>query len=217
MDKRRSMSIVSVSIAILAILVAGCGQERISGLAKSGGSKAVYSQMPDLNVNPNKSYVAYVSTTKGDFTIKLFAKEAPITVNNFIFLAQHHFYNGLKFHRIIDDFMIQTGDPKGDGTGGPGYTIPDEFDTELKFKEGIVAMANTGQPNSGGSQFFICTGSDADNLNKEPKYSIFGTIESGMETVKNIAGTPVEEGPGNTIKSKPTEEVLINSIVIKSE
>lgn len=212
---RRFMILLSLLIMIFAL--PGCGKDRLSGLAKSGGTHAVYSQMPDLTINPDKPYLARVSTTKGDFTIRLYAKEALITVNNFIFLAQHHFYTGMKFHRIIENFMIQTGDPDGKGTGGPGYTIPDEFDTDLKFKEGIVAMANTGQPNSGGSQFFICTGSDCDNLNKEPKYSIFGFVESGMATVKEIARTPVRFSPADQTESEPTEEVKINSIVITNE
>ncbi|MNG07516.1 putative peptidyl-prolyl cis-trans isomerase [compost metagenome] len=109
--------------------------------------------------------------------------------------------------------MIQTGDPTGRGTGGPGYNIPDELGSDHKYDVGTVAMANTGMPDSGGSQFFICTGDVCSNLNSQPNYTIFGQVTSGMDSVLSIAKTPVVLGEdGNP--SKPTEKVTIDSIDI---
>ena len=110
-----------------------------------------------MTIQAENQYVATMKTNKGDLVIKLFAKEAPKTVNNFVFLARDGFYDGVIFHRIIKDFMIQGGDPDGTGTGGPGYKFEDEFHPSLKFdRSGLLAMANAG-PNTNGSQFFITT------------------------------------------------------------
>jgi cyclophilin family peptidyl-prolyl cis-trans isomerase len=103
--------------------------------------------------------------------------------------------------------MIQTGDPEGNGTGNAGYRIPDELDTESTYKEGVVAMFNTGTPDSGSSQFFICTGPEASNLNRQPNYTIFGNVVSGMDVIKKIASTPVQNGV-------PVEDVTIVGVTI---
>ncbi len=166
-----------------------------------------WDKMPEMTIDLDKSYTAKFTTSMGDFTVKLYAEDSPITVNNFVFLAKQGFYDGLTFHRIMETFMIQGGDPKGNGTGTPGYSIPDELDTELKYEPGIVAMANTGKPNSGGSQFFISTGKDSENLNQMPNYTIFGKVTEGMDTVLAIAKTPVKE-------TKPIEPVIIEKVVI---
>jgi len=135
---------------------------------------------------------ATMTTSKGVVVFQLYPDKAPITVTNFLTLAKSGFYNGIKFHRIIADFMAQVGDPltKDDsqqaawGTGGPGYTIQDEFAPDLKFDgEGVVAMANTGQPNTGGSQFFITFG-DTSWLNG--KHAIFGKVTQGMDVVRSL-------------------------------
>ncbi len=135
---------------------------------------------------------ATIKTNKGDIVIQLYPDKAPLTVTNFLTLAKSNFYDGIKFHRIIADFMAQVGDPKTKddsqkeawGTGGPGYTILDEFDPTLKFDgEGVVAMANTGQPNTGGSQFFITFG-DTSWLNG--KHTIFGKVTQGMDVVRSL-------------------------------
>lgn len=173
-----------------------------------------WTQPPATTIDVNKQYSAEISTSKGDFTIQLYAKDAPITVNSFVFLAKEHFYDGIIFHRIIESYMIQTGDPLGNGTGGPGYSIPDELNSPHQYEEGVVAMANAG-PNTGGSQFFIGTGPDIDGLNakKYANYTIFGKVSAGMDVVKQIAATPV--GPNiNGEPSKPTEQVTINSVTI---
>ena len=172
-----------------------------------------WDKMPEMTIDPNKSYEAVVETTDGQFTIKLFAKDAPQTVNNFVFLSKQNYYNGVKFHRIIQSFMIQSGDPTGTGAGGPGYTIPDELHNGHKYMKGVVAMANTSQPDSGGSQFFIGSGADVEGLNGLPNYTIFGEVSRGLDVVDKIAATPVESS-GREL-SKPKETIQILSIEIK--
>ena len=162
---------------------------------------------PPMTIDSKKVYKGQITTNKGLFTIELFAKETPVTVNNFVALAKDGFYNNTVFHRIIKDFMIQGGDPKGDGTGGPGYTFADEKITR-DYKRGIVAMANSG-PNTNGSQFFIVH-KDTD----VPKnYVIFGQVLTGMEMIDKIAGVKVEDN-GRGEQSKPTETVKIEKIEI---
>lgn len=133
-----------------------------------------YSSAPPMQIDPNKSYTAHFKTSKGAFDIKLFAKEAPITVNNFVFLAREGFYDGLTFHRVIKDFMIQGGDPDGRGTGGPGYKWNDE-PSALRLRHdgpGILSMANAG-PNTNGSQFFV-THVKTEWL--DGKHAVFGRV-----------------------------------------
>jgi cyclophilin family peptidyl-prolyl cis-trans isomerase len=160
-----------------------------------------------MTIDRNKKYKAVMHTSKGDVTFELFASEVPITVNNFVFLARDGFYNGVKFHRIIYGFMIQSGDPLGTGLGGPGYSFADEPVTR-NYTAGTLAMANSG-PNTNGSQFFI--------MHKDyalPKsYTIFGSVVEGIDVVDAIANTPTVLGTDGAM-SKPTETVLINSIDI---
>jgi len=179
----------------------------------SAGPKS-WDQPPAMKIDSSKGYQAQVKTSKGSFTIDLFAKDAPITVNNFVFLAREGFYNKVTFHRIIETFMIQTGDPQGTGMGGPGYRFKDELPSPHKYEPGTVAMANSGR-NTNGSQFFICT-VDCSGLNKIPNYTIFGKVTEGMETVLKIAKTPVKMNPASADQSPslPTEKVTINSIKI---
>ncbi len=129
---------------------------------------------------PNRT--AILETTKGTIKFELYETEAPITTKNFIDLAQKGFYNGLTFHRVIRGFMIQGGCPKGDGTGGPGYTIRDEFHPKLKHTKGAVSMANAG-PNTGGSQFFI---TEAPQPHLDGKHSVFGQVKEGQNVVESI-------------------------------
>lgn len=197
-------------LTALVLVLSGCGSKSSAGPNQPKSWK----NPPAMQIDPAKSYQAEVTTSKGKFTIQLFAKDAPKTVNNFVFLSKEGFYDNVTFHRIIKTFMIQTGDPTGTGTGGPGYTIPDER-TPYKYEPGIVAMANTGAPNSGGSQFFICTGPDSESLNMQPIYTVFGKVVEGMDVVQKIADTPVtmNNGPRPEM-SLPTEKVTINSIKI---
>lgn len=169
---------------------------------------------PAMEIDVNKSYEAEVTTSKGTFTIELFAKDAPKTVNNFVFLSKQGFYNDVIFHRIIESFMIQTGDPQGTGMGGPGYKFEDEK-TSYQYEPGIVAMANAGA-NTNGSQFFICTGADSTSLNSQPNYTIFGKVTNGMDVVKQIAATPVEVGMSGEM-STPTETIQITDVKINEK
>lgn len=167
--------------------------------------------------------IALMKTNKGDIEIELFEDTMPITTGNFIKLAEEKFYDGIKFHRVIPNFMIQAGDPntKGDnvvsyGTGGPGYTVQDEFvEGELLSNvRGTIAMANTGQPNSGGSQFFINTVDNTGlDFNKEPftsKHPVFGRVIRGMDIVDAIS--TVETGA----RDLPVEPIVIESVTIES-
>ncbi|MDB5053525.1 MAG: peptidyl-prolyl cis-trans isomerase [Bacilli bacterium] len=180
--------------------------------------KGGYTKAPEMVIDTKKAYTATMETSKGSITIELFAKDAPITTNNFISLAKDGFYDDIAFHRIIKEFMIQTGDPVGDGSGGPGYAFKDELNNGHKYELGTVAMANSG-PNTNGSQFFICTGADCDNLNKTPNYSIFGKVIDGMDVVSALAATEVEANPNDLFGevSKPVEEVKITSITVQEK
>jgi len=165
-----------------------------------------------MQIDQTKPYHAVIHTSLGDISIKLFPEDAPKTVNNFVFLASNHFYDGLKFHRVIKNFMIQTGDPKGDGTGGPGYQFADELSTKHTYASGVVAMANAGK-NTNGSQFFIGSGADVANLNQSPNYTIFGQVDGGMDIVQKIAS--VKTGPSSSgEQSLPLDSVYMKSVEI---
>jgi cyclophilin family peptidyl-prolyl cis-trans isomerase len=191
-------------------LLAGCGGAPSTEEQASGGERqTTFSEAPEMRIDTAKSYEAVVKTTKGEFTIELFAKDAPIAVNSFVFLAQQRYFEGIVFHRIVPDFVIQTGDPTGTGMGGPGYSFKDELDSPYEYGPGIVAMANSGA-NTNGSQFFVCTGEWSKDLNKYPDYTIFGRIKAGMETVLAIGATPVGGANGDT----PQETITIESVTI---
>jgi len=174
-----------------------------------------YPNSPELQINTEKEYIATIHTNKGDIKVQLFADGAPKTVNNFVFLANDKYYDGVKFHRVIESFMIQTGDPLGNGMGGPGYTFADELPPVKEYKPGIVAMANAG-PNTNGSQFFICSGQDSAFLNQQPNYTVFGEVIEGMDTVAAIAGVPVGPSFGGEMSS-PKEAVYMESIDIEEK
>lgn len=148
---------------------------------------------------------AVIETNKGTIEIELYADKAPNTVANFVELAEKGFYNGVIFHRVIDGFMIQGGDPTGTGMGGPGYQIPDEFGDGLKHNsEGILSMANAG-PNTGGSQFFI-------TLDKTPwldgKHAVFGKVKKGMDVVKEIGHVDTD------FQDRPLEKIVMEKVTI---
>jgi len=156
-------------------------------------------------IGGNSVKKAVFDTNMGSFTVELFEEKAPITVGNFEKLANDGFYNGVIFHRIMDGFMIQGGDPTGTGMGGPGYNIEDEFHDDLKHDSaGILSMANAG-PNTGGSQFFITL--DATTW-LDGKHAVFGKVIEGMDVVKKIGGVQVDQN------SRPLQDIIINSIKI---
>jgi cyclophilin family peptidyl-prolyl cis-trans isomerase len=171
-----------------------------------------WSKPPAMQIDTSKTYFATVDTSLGVFKIQLFASETPNTVNNFIFLSQQGFFDGVIFHRIIKTFMIQTGDPTGTGGGSPGYKFSDELPPKHSYDPGIVAMANAG-PNTQGSQFFICTGADAKNLNSMPNYTQFGQVVEGMDIVQKIASVPVGASSSGEI-SRPKTPPVIKTITI---
>lgn len=164
----------------------------------AGERKPTFDAPPEMTIDPGETYVATVKTSCGRIELRLFAEEAPITVNNFIFLAEQGFYDGLTFHRIVPDFVIQGGDPKGSGRGGPGYQFEDEIVSRLKFDgSGLLAMANSG-PDTNGSQFFITLG-EAEHLNG--KHTIFGEVIGGTDVVREIGRLPTgpDERPLSTV------------------
>ncbi len=169
-----------------------------------------YSAPPAMVIDPSKHYTATIDTTKGVMKAELYAKDAPITVNNFVVLSRDGFYNGIKFHRIIKGFMAQTGDPRGDGSGGPGYEFKDEPVTR-DYTRGTLAMANSG-PNTNGSQFFIVH----QDYQLLKNYTIFGKLTDGLETLDAIANTPVSRDARGE-NSVPQEDVHITSITIEEK
>ncbi len=170
-----------------------------------------YSSPPPTTIDGTKSYTAAVDTSEGVMTLELFATEAPLTVNNFIFLARDGYYEDCQFHRVIRDFMIQGGCPKGDGTGGPGYRFQDE-PVKRSYVKGTLAMANAG-PNTNGSQFFIVHGSE---VGLPPNYTIFGKLTDGEDVLDTLANSPVTRSSSGE-PSTPTERLVINNITIIEE
>ena len=146
-------------------------------------SKKQWNNPPAMRIDPQKIYQVTIETDKGDMKLELYPEHAPKTVNNFVFLAQEGFYDGIVFHRVISDFMIQGGDPTGTGTGGPGYRFEDEFaENPLRHETGVISMANAG-PDTNGSQFFI-THSPQPHL--DGKHTVFGKLVKGQEIVNAI-------------------------------
>lgn len=169
-----------------------------------------WDQPPKMQLEDGVEYQAVLRTNRGDITMNLFQDEVPKTVNNFVFLSEQNFYENVPFHRVINGFMIQTGDPTGTGAGGPGYRFEDEEVTR-DYTPGTVAMANAG-PNTNGSQFFIVHGDLRGQL--PPNYTIFGEVTDGMNVVDEIANVPVERSRSGEMSS-PTEEVFIQSVEIR--
>ncbi len=166
---------------------------------------------PPMSIDENKEYTATIKTNFGDIRLQLFAKDAPLAVNNFIFLARQGFYDGVKFHRVVEGFVIQGGDPTGTGSGGPGYQFADEPVTR-NYVAGILAMANAG-PNTNGSQFFITLADLSGRLPKD--YTIFGQVIDGFDVVQRIGQVPVRAKFAGGEVSSPTVDVHIETISIE--
>ena len=158
-----------------------------------------------MGIDPSKRYTATMETTLGTLVIALDAIKAPKTVNNFVFLALHHYFDGVIFHRIIKGFMCQGGDPTGTGTGGPGYRFADELPKPGQYEVGSVAMANAG-PNTNGSQFFIVSGRSGVGL--PPQYSLFGKLVKGLDVLETMHNVETDRS------DRPREDVVINSVTI---
>ncbi len=165
-----------------------------------------YDSPPEMALKPGYDYHAVLVTSQGTVRVRLFAEEAPETVNNFVFLARDGYFDGTTFHRVIKDFMVQGGDPTGTGTGGPGYRIPDEFHPELRHdKPGVLSMANAG-PNTGGSQFFI---THVATPWLDDRHAVFGEVVEGMDAVNAVEERDPQRArePGETIERVEVEEV----------
>jgi len=169
--------------------------------------KQVSFEKPKQTVKPAEEVAARIETSCGDFTIALDSERAPKTVNSFVFLSEEGFYDGLPFHRIVPDFVIQGGDPLGNGTGGPGYSVDEKPPANLAYTKGIVAMAKSSAepPGRSGSQFYVVTGADA---GLPPEYALVGKVSEGMDVVERIGklGTPAE---------KPKQTVVIEHAEIE--
>lgn len=142
-----------------------------------------YDAAPQMTIDPSRTYKATISTDKGDIELELYAQHAPNTVNNFVTLANDGFYDGVTFHRVIPNFMVQGGDPTGTGRGGPGYQFTDEFhQNPLRHERGVISMANAG-PNTNGSQFFL---THAPQPHLDGRHTVFGKVTDGMDVVDSI-------------------------------
>ena len=200
---------------VLIVMSFGCGTVEdspapVDNQEETPTVKHAYSSPPSVNIDRDKKYTASIETNKGAIIVELFADEAPITVNNFVFLAQEGFYKDVIFHRIIKGFMVQTGDPTGTGMGGPGYKFDDE-PVARDYLRGTLAMANAG-PNTNGSQFFIVH----QDAGLPKAYTIFGIVRRGFDVLDDIATVPVTTGQSGE-NSQPLERVFIESIVVSSE
>jgi peptidylprolyl isomerase len=164
-----------------------------------------FSEPPEMGIDPDKRYTAKMDTSMGELVIALDAAKAPKTVNNFVFLALNHYYDGVIFHRIINGFVCQGGDPEGSGRGGPGYRFEDELPKPGEYEVGSLAMANAG-PNTNGSQFFLISGPDGARL--PPSYSLFGKVVKGLEIVDAMQKVPTGGG------DRPKSDVVINAVTI---
>lgn len=203
MDKN-ILKIIGIFLGIIIVVLLITNKPAKSTTMYTQTPTPITNKGPKMIIDSKKTYTATVETSEGTIEIKLNADSTPITVNNFVYLAKKDFYNNTIFHRVIKSFMIQGGDPKGDGTGGPGYSFDDEkFDGN--YDKGILAMANAG-PNTNGSQFFIML-----EKNDLPKnYVIFGKVISGLDVVEKIGNMPVE------ISDSGEMSRLVNPVTVKS-
>jgi peptidyl-prolyl cis-trans isomerase B (cyclophilin B) len=219
-DRRLIILAVFALVAIgvvAAILIGRSGgdSDSTTTAASAGGCKQVEApkpkhvtlQAPKQTVKKGEKLTAVMATSCGTFDIALDTERAPKTANSFAYLSEEGFYDGLDFHRIVPEFVIQGGDPLGNGTGGPGYKVVEKPPANLAYTKGIVAMAKSSAepPGSSGSQFFVVTGADA---GLPPEYALVGKVDKGMDVVERIGklGTPSE---------KPKQTVLIEKVTIE--
>ncbi|HWR39729.1 MAG TPA: peptidylprolyl isomerase [Patescibacteria group bacterium] len=207
------MNVLNSKVKILLVLMlclgllamAGCSGtgQPVASAGQNSATPAAATPPPAANV---KNSIAVFETSMGTFKVELFEDKAPTTARNFIELVNKGFYDGLIFHRVIDGFMIQGGDPKGNGTGGPGYTIKDEFHPDLKHSgPGMLSMANAG-PNTGGSQFFITL---APTAWLDGKHAVFGKVVSGLDVVQAIGKVKTAS------MDRPVTDVVIKKVTIE--
>lgn len=203
--KFRQNRLLLACLLLLTMGLAACGSTN-----EAEDSKSSTSNSPTIEVNP---IVTITMEDDSKIEIELYPKKAPNTVNNFVTLVEKGYYDGLTFHRVIPDFMIQGGDPAGNGTGGPGYAINGEFsdngfDNDLKHERGVISMARSGDPDSAGSQFFIMT-KTTESL--DGQYAAFGKVISGMEVVDKIVAVDRDAN------DKPKEDVIMNKVSVDTK
>ncbi len=218
MNNKTFILFVVLSVGLIAAILKFENPNKISTTPKESettmNQTKRYSEAPKMTLDQAKNYTAVIKTTKGTMTLKLFAKEAPVTANNFVFLARDGYYNETPFHRIVKGFMIQGGDPTGTGRGDPGYKFADE-PIARDYKRGILAMANSGS-NTNGSQFFIMHA----DYSLPKNYVIFGQIDPtdsvSLKTLDAIADAPVVDNGSGEV-SKPTEQIAIEKVLIEEK
>ena len=198
----RQRDIFSVGLAAVGLVtLTACGSgaaetaptlPAASTEAEEGAAALQWSSPPTMQIDPTKSYEALFKTEIGDFRVRLFPEQAPVTVNNFVFLARQGYYDNTTFHRVLPGFMAQGGDPTGTGAGGPGYTFEDEFDPDLQFdRPGLLAMANRG-PDTNGGQFFITY---APTPHLTGLHTIFGEVMEGAEVLGSLRSRDPQANP----------------------
>ena len=204
---------------IVSLFISACGSNEVEEITETTiqdnkgestmSDEKVYSSMPEMIIDQNKSYTAVIQTSMGDLTVEFFSDTAPVTVNNFVSLSNDGYYDNIIFHRVISGFMIQGGDPSGTGHGEygkfPGYTFEDELNNQQPYEKGILAMANAG-PNTNGSQFFIMHV----DYPLPYQYTIFGKVTDGLDVIDTIASVQTAEG------DKPVEDVVILGVTVSS-
>lgn len=208
---KKYLNLITVVVIMSSLVLVGCGNKNTQS---QGDSTSVTDESSDSKTgNENLPVVTITVENYGVIQAELYPEIAPNTVNNFISLVKKGSYDNLTFHRIIKGFMIQGGDPKGDGTGGPGYSIEGEFTSNgfansLKHTKGVLSMARTQDPNSAGSQFFIMTG-DAPNL--DGQYAAFGKVTSGLDVLEKIQSVKTNSNDA------PIDKVVIKSITVDTK
>lgn len=229
----RARSYLGVGVATLFLLGCGSSQTGKTGVDSRASSTADTSSStdqgcrtvsapapegsqhipkPTIALNPAKNYVVDLQTNCGPIAIELAVREAPKTSASFAYLVKRGFYNGLTFHRVVAGFVIQGGDPDGNGSGGPGYTVVEKPPADLQYTEGVVAMAKTTTDPSGasGSQFFIVAGS---NAGLPPQYALLGRVVSGKQTVQKIDHVSTKDGPDGE-NSTPSIPIVIHKATL---
>jgi cyclophilin family peptidyl-prolyl cis-trans isomerase len=208
-------AVVAVAVVIVILVGRGGGDDESTATASAEGCRSVEApepkdvsyKAPPQTVQKSEKLTAVVETSCGTFDIALDSERAPKTVNSFAFLSEKGFYDGLDFHRIVPEFVIQGGDPEGTGSGGPGYSVVEKPPANLAYTKGVVAMAKspTEPPGTSGSQFYVVTGADA---GLPPEYALVGKVDKGIDVVERI-------GKLGGSDEKPTQTVLIEKITIE--
>jgi peptidylprolyl isomerase len=209
-----SIKVFAAFFLLMLLPLSACGENKTTTQDSDGGIMQ-WDSPPEMTIDADTEYLVTIETSHGTMKGRLFPDIAPIAVNNFVFLAKQGYFDGLIVHRIVKGFVLQSGDPTGTGTGGPGYQIQDDpVPDDRNYLKGSFAMANKGVPGTGGSQFFITLDDLTGRLPKQ--YALFGLVEEGLDVVDAINDVETEVGSSGE-NSKPTEDVRIISITIEEK